>query len=95
MKNRILVLGSTIAVLASAIIAQQPKDSDREHREMMPVHAKLLTEQKAQDAKIEKLLAEMNNSRGDKRIDAIVAVLNTLVEQRKAMNAEMAAHMDR
>jgi len=65
------------------------------HHEMMPVHAKIMEIQKAQDAEIDKLLADVNAATGEKRVDAIVAVLNKLVEQRKAMQSEMAAHLDK
>jgi hypothetical protein len=65
------------------------------HRQMMPVHEKLEELQKTQDAELDKLAAEMNAATGEKRVDAIVAVVNKLIEQRKAMHAEMATHMDR
>jgi len=61
----------------------------------MPMHSKMMEMQKTQDAEIDKLLAEMNAATGEKRVDAIVAVINKLVEQRKTMHAEMAAHLDR
>ncbi len=67
----------------------------RKHREMMPMHENMMEKQKAQDAEIEKLLAEMKGATGDKRVDAMEAVLNKLVEQRKAMHAEMALHLDK
>lgn len=67
----------------------------QKHREMMPMHTKMMEMQKAQDAEIDKLLATMNSATGEQRIDAIIAVLNKLVEQRKAMHTEMAAHLDR
>jgi predicted XRE-type DNA-binding protein len=51
--------------------------------------------QKAQDAEIDKLVAIMDAATGEQRVDAMVAVINKLVEQRKAMQAEMAAHLDR
>jgi hypothetical protein len=65
------------------------------HPEMMPVHAKIMEIQKAQDAEIDRLLAEVKAATGEKRIEAIVAVLNKLVEQRKGMDSEIAAHLDR
>jgi hypothetical protein len=65
------------------------------HHEMMPVHAKIIEIQKAQDAEIDKLLADVNAATGEKGVDATVAVLNKLVEQRKAMQSEMAAHLDK
>lgn len=61
------------------------------HRELMPVHVKLLEEQKLQDAEMAKLLTEMNSAKGERRIDAVVAVVNKLVEQRKATQERMAA----
>jgi len=66
----------------------------QKHREMMPMHAKMMEEQKVQDAEIDKLMAEMNAATGEKRVDAIIAVLNKLVEQRKAMHEKMAAQLD-
>ncbi len=65
------------------------------HGEMMPVHEKLQELLKTQDAEIDKLAAEMNAATGEKRLDAVVAVVNKMIEQRKAMHAEMATHMDR
>jgi cell division protein FtsL len=67
----------------------------QKHREMMPMHAKMMEEQQKQDAEIDKLRAEMNAASGEKRVDAIVAVLNKLIEQRKIMNENMAAHLDK
>ncbi len=54
----------------------------------------MMEEQKAQDAEIDKLVAEMNTATGEKRIDAIVAVLKKLIEQRKTMHEKMAAQLD-
>jgi NADH:ubiquinone oxidoreductase subunit E len=53
---------------------------------------KMMEMQKKQDAELDELIAEMNATTGEKRIDAIMAVLNKLVEQRKEMHAEMASH---
>jgi cell division protein FtsL len=66
----------------------------KKHREMMPKHAKMVEEQKVQDAEIDKLVAEMNTATGEKRVDAIVAVLKKLIEQRKTMHEKMAAQVD-
>jgi cell division protein FtsL len=82
----------------AALFAQDTspmKEMDqKKHREMMPKHAKMIEEQKAQDVEIDKLVAEMNTTTGEKRIDAIVAVLKKLIEQRKAMHEKMAAQLD-
>jgi len=99
------ILGITVAAALSgaALFAQDKHETTSgmqgmekgKHREIMPVHAKLQELQKAQDAEIDKLAAEMNAGTGEKRVDAIVAVVNKLIEQRKAMLGEMAAHLDK
>ena len=87
------------ALQAATTLAQEPSGmpgmDKQKHREMMPMHEKMMEKQKAEDAEIDKLLAEMNAATGEKRVDAIVAVLNKLVERRKAMHAEMATHLDK
>jgi cell division protein FtsL len=83
---------------SATLLAQEPGSMQgmdkQKHREMMPRHAKMMEEQKAQDAEIDKLMAEMNAASGEKRVDAIVAVINKLVQQRKAMHEKMAAQLD-
>lgn len=94
-----LTLAIAAALQSTALLAQDPSGMQgmdkQKHQEMMPMHAKMLEKQRAQDAEIEKLLSEMNATSGEKRVDAIVAVLNKLVEQRRAMQAEMSAHLDK
>ena len=100
-----IVTLTTIAAIAIAALqaattfAQEPTGmpgmDKQKHREMMPMHAKMMEKQKAQDTEIDKLVATMNSATGEQRIDAIMAVINKLVEQRKAMHAEMAAHLDK
>jgi hypothetical protein len=49
----------------------------------------MMSNLKDQDADVDKLVAEMNNAPADKKLDTVVAVLNKLVEQRKAMHEQM------
>ena len=49
----------------------------------------MMSNWKDQDAEVDKLVAEMNNAPADKKLDTVVAVLNKLVEQRKAMHEQM------
>ena len=99
MTKTLSALTIAIAFQSAMLLAQEPGGmqgiDQQKHREIMPIHAKIMEKQKVQDAEIDKLLAEMNSATGEKRIDAIVAVLNKLVEQRKAMNAEISAHLDK
>jgi hypothetical protein len=101
MKSTRLAAGVVIAGLlqSATLFAQEPGSmqgmDQQKHREMMPMHAKMMEEQKKQDAEIDKLRAEMNAAMGDKRVDAIVAVLNKLLDQRKTMNEKIASHLDK
>jgi hypothetical protein len=94
-----LAIAIAAALQGAVLLAQEPGGmqgmNQQKHHELMPIHAKIMEKQKAQDAEIDKLLAEMNSATGEKRVDAIVAVVNKLVEQRKAMNAEVAEHLDK
>lgn len=67
----------------------------QKHRDLMPIHIKMQGEQKRQDTELEPLLAAMNAATGEKRVDALIAVVNKLVEQRKAMQEKIAGFLDR
>ncbi len=101
MKSQYLLGIAIAASLSGAALLAQDQPSPMggmhgmNHGQMMPVHEKLQQLQKTQDAEIDKLAAEMNAATGEKRVDAIVAIVNKLIEQRKAMHAEMTTHMDR
>ncbi len=49
----------------------------------------MMSNWKDQDAELDKLVAEMNSAPADKKVDAVVAVVAKLVEQRKAMHEQM------
>ena len=49
----------------------------------------MMSKWKDQDAELDKLVAEMNSSSADKKLDAVAAVVAKLVEQRKAMHEQM------
>ena len=55
----------------------------------MGMKGKMMSNWKDQDAEVDKLVAEMNSAPADKKLDAVAAVLNKLVEQRKAMHEHM------
>ena len=97
--TRILTLAVVLAFPGSILCAPTPGAMEQmdpqKHREMMPIHARMMEEQKAQDDEIATLLAEMNHATGEKRVDAIVAVVNKLVAQRKTMHEKMAALLER
>ena len=79
---------------ATALIAQGPpfgpmKDKNVDKSKMMEMHQKMEAEMKAQDAELDKLVAAMSTATGEKKADAVAAVVAKLVEQRKAMHSQM------
>lgn len=54
-------------------------------KDMMATHEKMMTDMKAMDAKLDELVAAMNSASGDKKVDAMGALLNEMVTQRRQM----------
>jgi formate dehydrogenase maturation protein FdhE len=93
--TKLLVI--TAAFACATVRGQEPHKMhqmgmQKQHGMMPMMDVKMMEMQKKQDAELDELIAEMNATTGEKRIDAIMAVLNKLVEQRKEMHAEMASH---
>ncbi|CAN5751319.1 hypothetical protein BH09VER1_BH09VER1_12160 [soil metagenome] len=94
--KRFAIIAIVAALSAAALPAQEEMPANKEaHRELMPMHVMMEEMQARQDAEIDKLLAKMNAATGEKKVDAIAAVVTKLVEQRKIMHAKMAAMLDR
>ncbi|MEI6350660.1 MAG: hypothetical protein WCP06_06090 [Verrucomicrobiota bacterium] len=68
---------------------EMPGMMGRGRAEMMEWRKKMADEMKAQDAELDRLAAEMNAATGEKKVDAVAAVLNKMIEQRKAWHARM------
>ena len=56
---------------------------------MMKMHQEMMAQMKADEAKLDALVTDMNAARGDARMAAMTAVLNELVRQHKGMSAHM------
>ncbi len=56
---------------------------------MMQKRQQMMSKCKAMDAKLDKLAAAMNTATGQKKIEAMAALLNELVQQRKVMHEMM------
>jgi hypothetical protein len=89
-----IIIAATLP--ASALLAQEEhgKMGDMmkgDHAQMAEMHQKMDAEMKAENAELDKLVAAMNSATGEKKVDAIAAVVSKLVEQRKAMHEKRAA----
>lgn len=57
--------------------------------ERQAAHEKMMQEMMAHDEKIESLAAQMNAAKGQAKVDAMAALLNEMVAQRRTMRAHM------
>ena len=92
MKTKTILAILVAAALPSAVLFAQGEQGKM--GDMSEMHQKMEAEMKAQDAELDKLVSEMNTATGEKKADAMAAVLSKIVEQRKAMHGNMAGmHM--
>ena len=75
-----------------ALSAQQPGRPDSA---MMMNHETMMQQVQAADARMDRLVGEMNRATGQKKVDAMAAVINELVAQRKQMRSHMMQIMQR
>jgi hypothetical protein len=68
---------------------KQQQNTDKMGMKGMMGRCQMMSTWKDQDAELDKLVAEMNNAAPEKKLDAVVAVVTKLVEQRKAMHEQM------
>jgi hypothetical protein len=60
-------------------------DASEKHPDRQAKHEKMIAERKAMDARLDEKLAVMNAAKGDQKLEAMAAVINELVSQRKEM----------
>lgn len=58
-------------------------------QDMMKMHLEMMAEMKAGDAKLDALVKDMNDAKGDAKVNTVAAVVNELVRQHKAMHGHM------
>jgi hypothetical protein len=89
MKRSILIGVASTLLLASSAAAQQPGgqhgDSMNAMRGKGMTNQMMVSRMDSADARLDRLMSTMNASTGDKKVQAMAAVLNELVAQRKMM----------
>ena len=58
---------------------------------MMAEHGSMMQQAQELDSRLDGLVAAMNEAQGEKKIDAVAAVVDELVAERKALNHTMAS----
>lgn len=66
---------------------------DMDCKDMMATHEKMMADVKAMDAKLDEMVAAMNSASGDKKVDAMGALVTEMVSQRKQMQEMMMTMM--
>ncbi len=97
---------ATVAVPA-AVLAQAPATEQQheqrtaqsqtppsgQNQQMMQMHEKMMAEMTAMDQKLDALVQQMNTAQGQAKVDAMGAVINEMVNQRKQMEQHMSSMM--
>ena len=95
MKLKYTLMIALAAMLpATALLAEEEHGAMKDpmkmdNSKMMEMHQKMEAEMKAQEVELDKLVAAMSAATGEKKADAVAAVVAKLVEQRKAMHSQM------
>ena len=66
-------------------------DGHMSEESMMAHHKEMMAKVEAMDARLDELVRKMNAATGSKKTDAVAAVINELVAQRKQMREQMMA----
>ena len=85
----LLALGIGVGRLtgAAAVSAQQPSPN---MGDMMKMHEQMMAGMKANEAKLDALVTQMNAASGTAKVDSMAAVVNEMVRQQKTMHEHMA-----
>lgn len=83
-----VALGAVLfwGVLTAGSAAQQPQP---DLSDMKKMHEQMITEMKANDARLDALVAQMNAASGPAKVDAVAAAVTELVRQQRAMHQHM------
>ena len=87
-----VIIALVFASLPVLVLAQQATTTappagpeSKMDKDWQAKHDKMVAEMKAMDTRLDEKLAAMNAAKGDQKIEAMAAVINELVSQRKAM----------
>ena len=82
----LLLVGATVT-LAPAAAAQQPRDSMRVRSDSGMARMRAVRD--SADARLDSLVRAMNSASGDRKVQAMAAVINELVAERRMMHQHM------
>jgi CCR4-NOT transcriptional regulation complex NOT5 subunit len=96
-----LMAGALSTVVCGQAMAETPRLEKIKERwekrqgEKAEMREKLEAELKKQDTELEKVQSDLKSASGEKKIDALTAAVNTLIEQRRHINKQMEQHLEK
>jgi hypothetical protein len=107
LSRSVAMLSMAVALAAGAALAQEASPK-AEHPgaghggmmrggdkgDMMSMHAQMMTDMKAMDARLDQKLAAMNEAKDKNKVEAMAAVINEMAAQRKETMAKMSTMHD-
>jgi hypothetical protein len=93
----LIVLVSSLLVAASASAQERDQTRGDSAARAMPMadRAAMMKMMDSSEARLDQLVRAMNQATGPRKVQAMAAVINELVGQRKMMRAHMRGMMDR
>jgi hypothetical protein len=88
-------VGWALALIASCLFSMpvwadsHEGEVDSKRGEGQRLHARMRAQMQEHDARLEELVSAMNSAQGEAKIEAIAAVVNELVAQRRTRRAHM------
>ena len=100
--SRLTAMLLACSVLMASGLSAQQREQTRADTVSRPMpgpkhgdHAMMLKMMETSDARLDQLVETMNQATGQKKIDAMAAVINEMVAHRKMMRGHMRGMMDR
>jgi dipeptidase len=93
MKTSLLTITLLAALSATPLLADDGMKCCcmKEHEAKAEMQKKMEAKMKAAEAELNALLEQVNSTTGEKKVEAMAALLNKMLQERKAMHEKMAA----
>ena len=88
--KRLLLLPAGLLIVASVVNGAQHQPAASDPHSKAAGERPMMASMRAEDAKLDDLVAQLNAARGDERLDKLIAVVRELVADRKRMHDGMA-----
>jgi hypothetical protein len=88
--KRLFLLPAGLLIVASVVNGAQSQPAASDPHSKAASERPMMASMRAEEAKLDDLVAQLNAARGDDRVDKLIAVVRELVAERKRMRDGMA-----